>query len=423
MTNRSVPARSPHDPHDRSPARSRRRGRTPAPVVALVALVGVLLAGCTTETAETPPSLVPLVPPDALPVETAAPSTTVASSSDPNVPLLAAVPDTECGYADPLPDGELTFVVGDRLYGSSSDAAVVRCLRQLQAGERAPMSWAPSAARVLLGPATLFDIVGARASGFDPANTRVAWERPGGAGVFAPTSNDRTLVRRDAADPEQRADVTFLGRTNVAVAHPGGGVRLAAGQADDGTRGVFAATDAGDGTRLLAAVTDPALDVLELAADSAGDAMWILSDNGAQFRIHQLGFADLGLLELTSEQAPISGLVAGPATRSLGWKVGLCNSVTTGRVLDSRSGAPLTIGEGTPLVGQSVAPIGWLDAARVVVSARPFGCDGPADLWIWNLLDGSATLVVKNIEFPAVRVASPPSNQFGVSDGVQPGAI
>ena len=90
---------------------TRRRSHVVATVVALAALAGA----CTTERSEAPPSLVPLVPPDALPVSTVATSTTVASSSDPNAPLLVAPPDTECGYSDPVPAGEITFVVGDRL--------------------------------------------------------------------------------------------------------------------------------------------------------------------------------------------------------------------------------------------------------------------------------------------------------------------
>jgi hypothetical protein len=394
-----------------------------AAIAAAAVIAAAALAACTAETAETPPSLVPLVPPDQLPVTTVAPSTTVASSSDPNSPLLAALPETECGYADPLPGGEITFTVADRLYGMSVDATIVRCLRQLEPVERGPVKWSPDATRALLNAVGVFDIVGVRASGFEATATRVTWEYPNGAGMFTPASNDRILVRRDAADPRQRTEVTFLARTNAAIAHPGGGVRVAAGQADDGVRGIYAATDAGDGRRLLATIADPAADVLELAVDAAGDAMWILTDNGAQFRIHQLFLGDLGLLELTSEQAPIAGLVAGPATRSLGWKVGLCNSVTTARVLDARTGTPLTVGENTPLVGQSVAPIGWIDAARVVVTARPFGCTGPADVWTWNLLDGSATLLVKNVEFPSVRLAAPPSNQFGVAADAQPGVL
>ena len=411
------------------PARTRRDGPRRAGRGPLTGgVIGVLcmlatLGGCTTESAPPTASLVPLVPPEILPVSTPAPSTTVASSSDPNSPLLTALPDTECSYADPVPDGELTFVVADRLYGASFDASIVRCLLVLAPQQRGPVSWAPNAARALLAFGTIFDVQGVRANGFDAANTEVTWEYPDGAGVFAPTSSDRTLVRRDAVDPNQRADVTFLGRTTAAIAHPGGGVRLAAGQAEDGTRGVFAATDAGEGVRALATIVDPALDVLELAADPAGDALWVLSDNGAQFRVHQIVLGDLSLVELTSEQAPISELTPGPATRSLAWKVRLCNSVTATKVLDERTGGARTVGEGTPLAGQSLSPLGWLDAARVVVAARPLGCDGPADVWVWNLLDGSATLLVKNAEFPAVRLAAPVSNAFGVSAAATPGVL
>ena len=397
--------------------------RAPWTALAALGLAAVVAAGCTTTSAPTPPSLVPLVPPEALPVSTPAPTTTVASSSDPNAPLLVALPDTECGYADPLPGGEITFVVGDRLFGMSLDATIARCLRQLQPTERGAVIWSPTATRALVNTTTVFDVAGVRASGFEVGATRVQWEYPAGAALVAPVQSDRVLVRRDAADPRNRSEVTFLGRTNVAISHPAGGVRLAAGQAGDGARGVFAATDTGDGARVLVTITDPGLDVLELAADPAGDAIWMISDNGAQFRVHQLRLGDLLLAELTSEQAPISRLTTGPSTRSLAWRVGLCNSVTTVDVLDERTGGAIRVGDGTPLAGQSLSPLGWLDAARLAVAARPLGCDGPADVWIWNPLDGSATLLVKNAEFPAVRLAAVPSGPFAVDPAAQPAVL
>ena len=67
--------------------------------------------------------------------------------------------------------------------------------------------------------------------------------------------------------------------------------------------------------------------------------------------------------------------------------------------------------------------LGWIDAARLVVAVRPFGCDGPGDVWIWNLLDGSALLLVKNVEFAAVRVAMPASQQFGVAETAAPAVL
>jgi hypothetical protein len=148
----------------------------------------------------------------------------------------------------------------------------------------------------------------------------------------------------------------------------------------------------------------PTATITELGADAAGDVLYLIVDRGTSFRVDQLTFGDLSAAELSSEQAPIVQLTTGPTRRTVAWKVGLCNSVTRTRVRDDRTGAAVDVGLGTPIATLSLAPVGWLDGARLVVAARPLGCDGPADVWIWNLLDGSATLLAKTVEFPAVRV-------------------
>jgi hypothetical protein len=83
-------------------------------------------------------------------------------------------------------------------------------------------------------------------------------------------------------------------------------------------------------------------------------------------------------------------------------------------VRDDRSGTALTVGIDTPLEGLSLSPIGWLDGARLVVASRTLGCDGPADVWIWSLLDGSATLLVKSIEMPATRTLAEPAGPLAI---------
>jgi hypothetical protein len=144
--------------------------------------------------------------------------------------------------------------------------------------------------------------------------------------------------------------------------------------------------------------------ISELGADAAGDVLYFIVDNGTSFRIDQLTFGDLSVGELSNEQAPIVQLTVGATRRTVAWKVGLCNSITRTRVRDDRTGSPVDVGVGTPIEPLSLSPVGWLDGARLVVAARPLGCDGPADVWIWNLLDGSATLLAKTVEFAAVRV-------------------
>ncbi len=383
------------------------------------------LAGCSRVAESTPTSLVPLVDPADLPTSSVAPSTTAAVSSDPNSPIVTALPDasTQCGYADMLPGGEITFVVGDRLYGSSVDGALVRCLLELTADQRGPVSWAPQANRVLLNSGTLVDGFGPRATGFETTNTRVRWEYPEGGGLIGPTSTDRTLVRRSAGDTRERTEVTFLATTVAAVSFPGGKAVIGAGRSREGIDGIFVAGADGSNPQPLATIATEDLTVAEVAADAAGDLVYFITDDGARFTVRQLQFSDLAVVQLTDEQAPISQLVVGPSGATLAWKVGLCNATTTTRVRDERTGAPLTVGAGTPLDGLSVAPVGWLDSSRLVVAARPLGCDGPADVWTWNLLDGSATLLAKSVEFPAVRVPADPAFPLTITPGAQPSVL
>jgi hypothetical protein len=403
-------------------------------LVALAALAAVVTA-CTAPRTTTTTSLVPLVPPDALPIATSAPSTTAAPSSDPNSPLIAAVPEIDCAYAEPLAGGEITFVVGDRLYGAAPDGTVLRCLATLSVDQRGPVKWSPDGTRAVLNAATVYDMAGSRFSGFDAANTRVQWEWPTATGMFAPTTSSRTLVRRDAADPNQRTEITFLAETIAAVAHPAGGVVFAAGTGTDGSTGIYAATDKGASTRMLVSTDDASsaatgvttagtkANVTELGADAAGDVLYFIVDNGTSFRIDQLVFADLSVSVLASEQAPIVRLTTGPTRRTVAWTVGLCNSTTRARVRDDRTATAVDVGVGTPIEPLSLSPIGWLDGARLVVAARPLGCDGPADVWIWNLLDGSATLLAKTVEFAAVRSTPEGATPLAIAPDAAPGVL
>ncbi|MCU1358855.1 MAG: hypothetical protein JWN99_144, partial [Ilumatobacteraceae bacterium] len=108
---------------------------------------------------------------------------------------------------------------------------------------------------------------------------------------------------------------------------------------------------------------------------------------------------------------------------TVAWTVGLCNSVTHTRVRDDRTGAAVEVGLGTPIETLSLSPVGWLDGARLVVAARPLGCDGPADVWIWNLLDGSATLLAKTVEFAAVRSTPEAAAPLAIAAEAVPGVL
>jgi hypothetical protein len=397
------------------------RSRVATRSIGLLAMFVALVApaACTVNAPATRTSLVPLIPPDQLPITSLAATSTTAPSSDPNDPVIAALPEGDCVYADVLAGGEATFIVGDRLIGVSLDGATVRCLARLTLGQIGPIEWSPVANRAVLNATTVFDVTGMRASGFDPGTTRIEWQYPVGDGLIAPTPSDKTLVRRSAADGSQRSELTFLARTRLALSHPSGLALLAAGRAGDGSTGVYLADQAGQGVRpLLFTTDDRSLD--EMVVDQSGRTAYVVSARGDSFALHRLSLADLSVVEVASSQTPVLQAIPGPSATSVAWKSGLCNSTTTTWVFDDRVGTAATVGAGTPLEGVSVAPLGWLDAGRLAVTARPIGCDGPADIWIWNLLDGSATLLVKSVTNPALRLLQPQATMPLVDPAVQP---
>lgn len=347
--------------------------------------------------------MVPLIAADQLPTTTAAPTTTIAGT-EPATALLDVVPDMECAYAPALAGGEVTFVIGDRLYGVAPDGTGIHCFTQVIDTARGVVRWSPTGQRALLGFATIFDEAGARQSGYKSDNTRVRWVAPTGAALIAPTTTNNTLVKRDAVTGA-RSEVTFLWQTELAISHPTGSTLIASGLSPDADRGVFVANADGSDWQPAAFLADEGTTVVDLATDAGGNDLFIATSSPTRFEIRRLTFPALTLADVDAEQEPIGDLTTGPVTKALAWKVGLCNSITHTRVLDERSGQPVTVGEGSPIDALSVGPVGWLDASRLVVVARPLGCSGPGDLWIWNALDATVTLLARAVELPAVRVA------------------
>ncbi len=388
--------------------------------VAAIAVAVAALPACAPRSVSPSATLAPLVELGDLPTTTGATTTTLAPSSDPARPLVSVLSDGDCVFTDVQPGGEITFVSGDRLYGVSADGRGLRCLTTLTASQTGAVDWSPRGDRALLANSTTFDAQGKRENGYKANNTRIHWVFPSGDAMIAPTASNKTLVRRAAANPGDRTEVTFLSRTEQAVSHPSGTALIAAGTASDGSRGVFAADDSGHAVQALATLIDEAKSVAELAVDANGTDMYMIIASDTSFKVNHLNFSNLTVNEVTSEQAPIAELTAGPVKGAVAWQVGLCNAVTVTRVLDERVRQPVTVGMGTPIETLSVAPVGWLDAGRLVVAARPLGCEGPADVWVWDVLDGSATLVVKGVDFPALRTVAQASAALVINPSATP---
>ena len=388
---------------------------------ALLVIAGAILAACTVNAAPAPTSMVPLIDPADLPITTLAPTTTAAPITGPVDPLLAALPDVPCAYADAPAGGEISFFSGERLYATTADTSLTRCLLQITTLQRGAVKWSPVANRAVLAQATVFDVNGTRQSGYDLFNVRVQWEYPVGDSLIAPSSSSYSLVRRSATDPGNRSDPTFLGLTVAALSHPSGQLLIGAGLTRDRVEGVFAADLQGDNVRPLA-LAGGDLTFLELVADPTGRSVMVLSSRGDAVRLHRIDIANSTISEIVSQPTPMQLVTPSPAGDLVAWRAGLCNSMT-GTWLGGGSANPTLLGEGTALQTRSVAPVGWLDAGRLVLAARPFGCDGPAEIWIWNLAEGSATLLVRGVEHPAVRVVQPQGTLPAIDPAAQPGTL
>lgn len=372
--------------------------------------------------------MTPLIDPAELPVPQAAggsadlagPATTAGPATN-AVPVVRALPDGECVYADALPLAEITFAQGTRLYGADIDGLTVRCLADLPADARGPIIWSPIANRAVIGPSTVFDVAGSRASGFDasalPAGVRLVWEFPVGDALLGPSADGARLIRRSAATGAP-TELGFLATTTRVVSHPSGRLVIAAGTAADGASGIFAAEIVGTVVRTVTPLVlfgDPDTVVAELAIDGTGDTVLAAVGSRSAQELMRIALVDLAVRGLASSAEPISSLTTGASTTTVAWATGLCNSQTRTWAIEPRTGTPVPVGAGGPLETRSVAPVAWVDPVRLLVASRTFGCDGPADLWIWNALDTTLVLFARGVERPALRKLLPSAPAVAVA--------
>jgi hypothetical protein len=296
----------------------------------------------------------------------------------------------------------ITYTSGGRLYELSADGRQATCLTELTSDETGRLSWSPSGARVLLGPAYVLDDAGTRVSGYFATNPGVQWSYPTGKALIAPSVSQGTLIWRSSADSSNRLDISFLVDTDIAVYHPAGKNILAVGVDGNGTHGLFVASNRGANPRALATLDDPATTITDVAVDVHGDHLFIVHDHGTYQEIHRLDLPSLTLTDVIDSPSPLAELTLGPTRDSpLAFRQGDC--ATTTRALVSVAGGSIDPAASMPaLADRSTTPVGWLDGHRLVIAARSTGCTGPADVWSVDL-DGSAQLMVSGVDEVAVR--------------------
>jgi len=367
--------------------------------------LAVLAAGCNVDqSSSTPDTLAPL----GTPSNTVPPTTAVTTLPASTIPPVAAVPASTsvlpngaCVFSPPPPAAEVTFEVGTRLYTINPANGTTSCLTELTQDDAGPLRWSPAGDRVLLNSVTVFDGSKALQSGYLSTNNRVSWSYPTGRALIAPAVADSHLLWRTAGQPQTRTDISFLARTDVAAYHPAGRNIFAAGQAADGTQGLFVASNRGQNPRLLVRLDVANSAITEIAADPSGSRVYFIHDHkDGTFHVHAVDLPALTLTDVVEIAEPIAKLTINfVASAALAVRIGDCAGLTRTQAFN----AGAAIDQPAALATLSTEPIGWLDARQLVLSTRPTGCAGPSDLWIWNIATSAATPLVGNVDTAAIR--------------------
>jgi hypothetical protein len=360
----------------------------------------MLAAGCNVdEGSSTPETLPPLgSPTNTVPPTQIVPTAT--SSVEQVATSTIALPAGACVFSAPAASAEVTFEVGTRLYSVVPGAATT-CLTELTLDNVGPFRWSPAGDRVLLNSVTVFDGTQALPTGFVATNTGVTWSYPTGKALIGPAVADNQLLWRTAGDPDSRTDISFLERTDVAAYHPAGMNIFAAGQASDGTAGLFVAGNRGQNPLLVAALDQPATVITEIAPDPSGTRVYFVHDHhNGTYHVHAIDFPAQALTDMTQTSEPIAKLTVGTtANAAIAWRLGACSALTRTQVV----GGGVAADQPAAFAALSTEPVGWLDSQQLVLSVRATGCSGPSDLWVWNIVSAAATPVVTGVDNAAIR--------------------
>ncbi|MEP7048106.1 MAG: hypothetical protein ABI949_15555, partial [Ilumatobacteraceae bacterium] len=156
----------------------------------------------------------------------------------------------------------------------------------------------------------------------------------------------------------------------------------------------------------------PATVITEIDPDPSGSRVYFVHDHhNGTFHVHALDLPDLTLTDVTVAREPISDVAVGTTLGGpIAWRLGDCAGLPRTQVWNGTAIAD----QPSAFAALSTAPLGWLDAQRLVVEVRATGCGGPGDLWIWNIATSAASPFVTGVESAAIRSVL---TQFGELPG------
>ena len=340
---------------------------------------------------------------------TLAPSTTTTggettTTSEASPALVTEFPTgAACDLGSTPVDGEITVVVGGRLYGVAPETGDVRCL--IDNMDTTDFSWGPQGDRLR---------VGTRAMTPDgdvtlPPSGAYEWTAPTGRSVMLVEPDRLSKVAVDGSGTE---DITFLATTDAAVYHPSGTRVLAIGTDVDGQYGLFMASNTGADPTLLAFDEEAVLTTPGWTG--AGEPIFIAAHADGPWHVHKVVVTADGALEgpiLEEGGYALDRLIASSHDPLL---VAFRRSAATspGCVGDGRA-TVIGVDLPEPLASMTSVPTGWLAGERLLVLSYPGGCDNAADLWLFSagFCPGSvygASLIATSIDGAALRTIAPP---------------
>jgi hypothetical protein len=368
---------------------------------------GAPLAPATTPRAATTTGPAPTTP--AVTSTSSATTTTQGSAptstpGDDNDAIVNSLPNNpSCALGDVPERGQITFVVGQYLWGVDNTGAV-NCLVDVgtDAASLQRVVWGPEGDRALLDGNRVVVDNAIIDSGFFADNTDVEFSAPTGKRTFAAT-RDGKLKKREVLTASA-TEITFLADHTASAYHPAGMQIATAGHLGsvDGPLSIQLATNEGADSREIVDASD-ADQITELRFDYEGTRLFFIGHHDDGWHLNRLDFPGLTLDKLGILDEPISRLtVSSVDPYSTAVQVGDCAGPSTPHVkvfnLKYRDLADDdTLGE------MATTPVGWLPDSRLVVAAQDASCTGPIDLYLWDP-KAPVRLIVRDVGPAAVRI-------------------
>lgn len=337
------------------------------------------------------------------PTTTTGPETTTTSAGP--TALVEEFPVSgPCDLGTAAVDGEITVVVGGRLYGVAPETGQTRCL--VDSVTSTDVSWGPQGDRLRLDDRVLSP----EGAVTLPPATGYEWTAPTGKSVMLV---DPVGVSKVAVDGSGTENITFLETTDDAVYHPSGTRVLAVGTDPTGQYGMFMASNTGTDPVLLA--FDEGAVLTEPGWTGAGEPVFVAAHADGPWHIHKVVVTEDGFLD-------------GPILEEGGFALDRLMASAHDPLLiayrQSAAAAPGCLSDGRatvigvdlpePLASLASEPAGWMPRERLLVLSYPGGCDNPADLWLFSagFCPGSvygASLIATSVDGAAARTVAPES--------------